>query len=91
MSAGWQVLIDAKNERAAKWYASYRAVPLADAPFVACVVTRDSPSRTRIGRETLRRALREDSPEGRKPTQTRQSAWCERRVGATGDGHFLTT
>ena len=27
------LLIDAKNERAAKWYASYGAVPLADAPL----------------------------------------------------------
>jgi GNAT superfamily N-acetyltransferase len=30
---GLALLIDAKNERAAKWYASYGAVPLADAPF----------------------------------------------------------
>jgi hypothetical protein len=29
---GVAVLIDAKNERAANWYASYGAVPLADAP-----------------------------------------------------------
>ncbi len=29
---GLALLIDAKNERAAKWYASYGAVPLADAP-----------------------------------------------------------
>ena len=27
------LLIDAKNERAAKWYSSYGAVPLADAPL----------------------------------------------------------
>jgi hypothetical protein len=27
------LLIDAKNERAAKWYASYGAVPLVDAPL----------------------------------------------------------
>ena len=26
------LLIDAKNERAARWYASYGAIPLADAP-----------------------------------------------------------
>jgi hypothetical protein len=30
---GVALLIDAKNERAAKWYASYGAVPLADAPL----------------------------------------------------------
>jgi GNAT superfamily N-acetyltransferase len=29
---GVALLIDAKNERAANWYASYGAVPLADAP-----------------------------------------------------------
>src|SRR5208337_3673896 len=29
---GVALLIDAKNERAAGWYASYGAVPLADAP-----------------------------------------------------------
>lgn len=29
---GVALLIDAKNEQAAKWYASYGAVPLADAP-----------------------------------------------------------
>lgn len=29
---GVALLIDAKNERAASWYASYGAVPLADAP-----------------------------------------------------------
>ena len=30
---GLALLIDAKSERAAKWYASYGAVPLADAPL----------------------------------------------------------
>jgi GNAT superfamily N-acetyltransferase len=30
---GVALLIDAKNERAAKWYASYGAVPLVDAPL----------------------------------------------------------
>jgi GNAT superfamily N-acetyltransferase len=30
---GVALLIDAKNERAAKWYASYGAVPLLDAPL----------------------------------------------------------
>jgi GNAT superfamily N-acetyltransferase len=30
---GAALLIDAKNERAAKWYSSYGAVPLADAPL----------------------------------------------------------
>ena len=30
---GVALLIDAKNERAAKWYSSYGAVPLADAPL----------------------------------------------------------
>jgi GNAT superfamily N-acetyltransferase len=30
---GVALLIDAKNERAAKWYASYGAVPLADTPL----------------------------------------------------------
>jgi GNAT superfamily N-acetyltransferase len=30
---GVALLIDAKNERAAKWYASYGAVPLEDAPL----------------------------------------------------------
>jgi len=30
---GVALLIDAKNERAAHWYASYGAVPLADAPL----------------------------------------------------------
>jgi GNAT superfamily N-acetyltransferase len=30
---GVALLIDAKNERAAKWYASHGAVPLADAPL----------------------------------------------------------
>src|SRR5487761_965364 len=30
---GLALLIDAKNERAAKWYALYGAVPLADAPL----------------------------------------------------------
>jgi GNAT superfamily N-acetyltransferase len=30
---GVALLIDAKNERVAKWYASYGAVPLADAPL----------------------------------------------------------
>ncbi len=30
---GVAILIDAKNERAANWYASYGAVPLADAPL----------------------------------------------------------
>lgn len=30
---GVAILIDAKNERAAAWYASYGAVPLADAPL----------------------------------------------------------
>ena len=30
---GVALLIDAKNERAAKWYASYGAVPLEDAPM----------------------------------------------------------
>jgi GNAT superfamily N-acetyltransferase len=30
---GVALLIDAKNERAAKWYASYGAVPLQDAPL----------------------------------------------------------
>jgi GNAT superfamily N-acetyltransferase len=30
---GVALLIDAKNERAAKWYASYGAVPLLDAPW----------------------------------------------------------
>jgi GNAT superfamily N-acetyltransferase len=30
---GVALMIDAKNERAAKWYASYGAVPLADAPL----------------------------------------------------------
>lgn len=29
---GVAMLIDAKNDRAAKWYASYGAIPLADAP-----------------------------------------------------------
>jgi hypothetical protein len=28
------LLIDAKNERVAKWYASYGAVPLLDAPLI---------------------------------------------------------
>jgi hypothetical protein len=27
------MVIDAKNERAARWYASYGAVPLLDAPW----------------------------------------------------------
>jgi hypothetical protein len=30
---GVALLIDAKGERATKWYASYGAVPLADAPL----------------------------------------------------------
>jgi predicted N-acetyltransferase YhbS len=30
---GVALLIDAKNERAAKWYSSYGAVPLAEAPL----------------------------------------------------------
>jgi hypothetical protein len=30
---GVALLIDAKNQRAANWYASYGAVPLADAPL----------------------------------------------------------
>jgi len=30
---GVALLIDANNERAAKWYSSYGAVPLADAPL----------------------------------------------------------
>jgi GNAT superfamily N-acetyltransferase len=30
---GVALLIDAKNERAAQWYASYGAVPLTDAPL----------------------------------------------------------
>jgi GNAT superfamily N-acetyltransferase len=30
---GMALLIDAKNERAAKWYSSYGAIPLADAPL----------------------------------------------------------
>jgi hypothetical protein len=30
---GVVLLIDAKNERAAQWYASYGAIPLADAPL----------------------------------------------------------
>jgi hypothetical protein len=30
---GVAILIDAKNERAAKWYSSYGALPLADAPL----------------------------------------------------------
>jgi GNAT superfamily N-acetyltransferase len=30
---GMAMLIDAKSERAAKWYASYGAIPLADAPL----------------------------------------------------------
>jgi hypothetical protein len=30
---GVALLIDAKNERAAKWYSSYGAIPLADAPL----------------------------------------------------------
>jgi len=30
---GVALLIDAKNERAAKWYSSYGATPLADAPL----------------------------------------------------------
>jgi GNAT superfamily N-acetyltransferase len=30
---GVALLIDAKNERAAKWYASYGAIPLADTPL----------------------------------------------------------
>src|SRR5262249_5130922 len=30
---GLAMLIDAKNERAAQWYASYGAIPLADAPL----------------------------------------------------------
>jgi hypothetical protein len=30
---GVAILIDAKDERAAKWYASYGAIPLADAPL----------------------------------------------------------
>jgi GNAT superfamily N-acetyltransferase len=30
---GVAILIDAKNERAVKWYSSYGAVPLADAPL----------------------------------------------------------
>jgi hypothetical protein len=28
-----QVKIDAKNERAARWYSSYGAIPLADTPL----------------------------------------------------------
>jgi len=32
-AGGVALLIDAKNKRAAKWYASYGAVPLLDAPF----------------------------------------------------------
>jgi GNAT superfamily N-acetyltransferase len=31
---GVALLIDAKNERVASWYASFGAIPLADAPFV---------------------------------------------------------
>jgi hypothetical protein len=30
---GVVLVIDAKNERAARWYASYGAVPLLDAPL----------------------------------------------------------
>ena len=30
---GVAMLIDAKNERAANWYSSYGAIPLADAPL----------------------------------------------------------
>lgn len=30
---GLAILFDAKNEQAAKWYTSYGAVPLADAPL----------------------------------------------------------
>jgi len=30
---GVALLIDAKNERAAKWYSSYGAIPLADTPL----------------------------------------------------------
>jgi hypothetical protein len=30
---GVALLIDAKNERAAKWYATYGAMPLIDAPL----------------------------------------------------------
>jgi hypothetical protein len=30
---GVAMLIDAKNDRAAEWYSSYGAVPLADAPL----------------------------------------------------------
>jgi hypothetical protein len=30
---GVALLIDAKNERAARWYAGYGAVPMLDAPF----------------------------------------------------------
>jgi hypothetical protein len=30
---GVALLIDAKNEKVAKWYASYGAVPLLDAPL----------------------------------------------------------
>ena len=30
---GVALLIDAKNERAAKWYVSYGAIPLTDAPL----------------------------------------------------------
>jgi hypothetical protein len=32
-AGGVALLIDAKNERVAKWYASYGAVPLLDAPL----------------------------------------------------------
>jgi hypothetical protein len=30
---GFALFIDAKHERAAKWYSSYGAIPLADAPL----------------------------------------------------------
>jgi hypothetical protein len=33
---GVALLIDAKNDRAARWYASYGAIPLLDAPL--CLV-----------------------------------------------------
>ena len=51
---GVAMLIDAKNERAAQWYASYGAMPLADAPLTLLLPLVTAHAAPQGGRETVR-------------------------------------
>ncbi len=69
---GVALLIDAKNDRVAKWYASFGAVPLVDAP--QCLLSPlASIQRARDGRKTLRSA---------RPCSSSMAAACGSRRGS---------